>query len=107
MPWMLRHRQLSLPERWRHLAVAGATCLLVLAPWTIRNVRTFEEFVPLSTNGNELIMYANCDEAYNGRLIGFWSFDCQEQLPGRVRRSGGRRVAEGRVLAGGGCRLRP
>ncbi len=54
MPWMLRHRQLSLPDRWRHLAVAGATCLLVLAPWTIRNVRTFEEFVPLSTNGNEV-----------------------------------------------------
>ena len=79
MPWMLRHRQLSLPERWRHLAVAGATCLLVLAPWMIRNARTFEEFVPLSTNGSELIVYANCDEVYHGRLIGFWSFRCQER----------------------------
>ncbi len=99
MPWMLRHRQLSLRDRWRHLVVAGATCLLVLAPWTIRNLRTFEEFVPLSTNGNELIVYANCDEVYNGRLIGFWSFDCQEQYRDRVRRSGGRRVAGGGVLA--------
>jgi 4-amino-4-deoxy-L-arabinose transferase-like glycosyltransferase len=79
MPWMLGHRPLPLGERWRHLVVAGATCVLVLAPWTIRNLRTFEEFVPLSTNGNELIVYANCDQAYNGRLIGFWSFDCQEQ----------------------------
>ena len=79
MPWMLRHRPLSLRERWRHLLVAGATCVLVIAPWTIRNLRTFEEFVPLSTNGNELIVYANCDQAYSGRLIGFWSFDCQEQ----------------------------
>ena len=36
-------------------------------------------FVPLSTNGNELIMYANCDDTYSGRLIGFWSFACQER----------------------------
>jgi len=79
MPWMLGHRQLPVRERWQHLVVAGAACVLVLAPWTIRNLRTFEEFVPLSTNGNELVVYANCDQAYNGRLIGFWSFDCQEQ----------------------------
>ena len=81
-------------ERWRQLIVAGATCVLVLAPWTIRNLRTFEEFVPLSTNGNELIVYANCDEVYNGRLIGFWSFDCQERYRNRVRRPGGRRIEE-------------
>lgn len=78
MPWMLLHRRVPHVERWRHLIVAGATCVLVLAPWTIRNLRTFDEFVPLSTNGNELIVYANCDDAYNGRLVGFWSFDCQE-----------------------------
>jgi 4-amino-4-deoxy-L-arabinose transferase-like glycosyltransferase len=78
-PWMLLDRALSWRERWRHLVVAGAACVLVLAPWTIRNLTTFEELVPLSTNGNELIVYANCDEAYNGRLIGFWSFRCQEE----------------------------
>ncbi|HEX4983652.1 MAG TPA: glycosyltransferase family 39 protein [Ilumatobacteraceae bacterium] len=83
MPWMLGDRQLPLVDRWRHLVVAGAACVLVLAPWTIRNLRTFEELVPLSTNGNELIVYANCDQAYNGRLIGFWSFDCQEQYRDR------------------------
>ena len=40
--------------------------------------------MPLSTNGNELFVYANCDEVYSGKYLGFWQFDCQEQL----RRSG-------------------
>ena len=106
MPWMLRHRRLPLRERWRHLVVAGATCVLVLAPWTIRNLRTFEEFVPLSTNGNELIVYANCDQAYNGRLIGFWSFDCQEQY--RTQFGDPAATSRRRPCSGGrGSRLRP
>ena len=68
-----------LAARWRHLVLAGAACVVVLAPWTIRNATTFEVFVPLSTNGNELIMYANCEDTYSGRLLGFWSFDCQQR----------------------------
>lgn len=77
VPWFLRRCELTWRQRWTHLAVAGAACIGVLAPWTIRNLTTFEEFVPLSTNGNELLMYANCDDSYYGRLIGYWSFDCQ------------------------------
>ncbi len=79
MPWMLRNYDLDLGDRWRHLVLAGATCLMVLAPWTARNLTTFEEFVPLSENGNELLVYANCDLTYSGRLVGYWAFDCQEQ----------------------------
>jgi hypothetical protein len=77
VPWFLRRRGLTRRHRWTHLVVAGTACVAVLAPWTIRNAVTFEEFVPLSTNGNELLMYANCDDSYHGRLIGYWSFDCQ------------------------------
>ena len=77
VPWILGHRALSLATRWRQLLVSGAACLVVLAPWTIRNLTTFDVFVPISTNSNELIMYANCPDTYSGRLLGFWSFDCQ------------------------------
>jgi 4-amino-4-deoxy-L-arabinose transferase-like glycosyltransferase len=76
-PWVLLTRQLAWRRRWQHLVVAGATCVAVLAPWTIRNLTTFDDFVPVSTNGNELIVYANCPDVYAGRLIGFWSFQCQ------------------------------
>jgi hypothetical protein len=80
MPWMLRDRLVSIGRRWRDLVVAGAACVAVLAPWTIFNVPRFEVFVPLSTNGNELHVYSNCDDVYSGKFIGFWSFECQERI---------------------------
>lgn len=79
-PWILFRRELALRSRIKNIAVAALACLIVLAPWFIRNARSFEELVPLSTNGNELFVYANCDEAYSGKFLGFWLFDCQEQL---------------------------
>ena len=78
-PWILGHRDIPWASRWRQLLLAGAACVAVLVPWTVRNVTTFEPFVPLSTNSNELIMYANCEDTYSGRLLGFWSFACQER----------------------------
>ena len=80
VPWLLTHRDLPRRERWRQLVAAGLACLVVLAPWMIRNARSFDDFVPLSTNGNELFVYANCDETYSGKFLGFWLYDCQDQL---------------------------
>ena len=79
-PWIFLRRELSLRARAKNIVIAALACLIVLAPWFIRNTRSFEEVVPLSTNGNELFVYANCDEAYSGKFMGFWLFDCQEQL---------------------------
>ena len=79
-PWIFLRRELSLRTRVKNIVIAALACLVVLAPWFVRNTRSFEEVVPLSTNGNELFVYANCDEAYSGKFLGFWLFDCQEQL---------------------------
>ena len=27
-----------------------------------------------------MLVYANCDDAYYGKFLGFWSFDCQERI---------------------------
>ena len=80
LPLILRKQALALRERWKQIVLAGLACLVVLAPWMVRNLLTFEEFVPLSTNGNEVLVYANCDEAYSGKFLGFWYFDCQERI---------------------------
>ena len=55
-------------------------CLLLLGPWTVRNLAAFETAVPLSTNGNELHVYSNCDQTYNGKFLGFWLFACQQEI---------------------------
>ena len=66
--------------RWlRHIAVMGGVALLVLAPWTIRNLMTFDHVVPVSTNSEEVLYYANCPDVYHGPLIGWWSFNCQQE----------------------------
>ncbi len=72
----------------RHGALMAATAVGLVAPWTVRNLVQFEERVPISTNSEEVLFYANCDDTYAGRLIGYWSFNCQE----RARQE---RVAQG------------
>lgn len=80
LPWILSLRSVAFRTRVLHLAGAGVACLLVLAPWMIRNLNTFANFVPLSTNSNEVIEYANCPDSYHGEFAGYWSFNCQERI---------------------------
>src|SRR3954466_10249966 len=61
---------------WRAFAVACAAFALVLAPWTIRNLTTFDEPVLISGNANGIWIGANCPETYHGPLIGYWRFQC-------------------------------
>jgi peptidoglycan/LPS O-acetylase OafA/YrhL len=67
------------PRWWLHAGLMGVVALGLLAPWTIRNLIRFEEPVPVSTNSEEVLFYANCPESYSGALIGYWSFNCQER----------------------------
>ena len=67
-------------RRWRPLAAAFAACVLVIAPWTIRNLVTFDAPVLISTNANTVWIGANCDETYHGPLKGHWSFRCFEPV---------------------------
>ncbi len=80
VPWIMLTRTLSCGVRFRHLVVTTAACIAVLAPWMVRNAVTFEKFVPLSTNGNEVMVYANCATAYNGQFVGYWDFQCQQTV---------------------------
>lgn len=80
VPVVLGFKVLPLKRRLVHLLLAAVSCIAILAPWSIRNARSFEVFVPLSTNGNELFVYANCPPVYEGKFLGFWLFQCQEDL---------------------------
>ena len=62
----------------RATALAGAAagcCAVVLSPWAIRNLATFDRPVFLST-GSSVLAGANCDATYHGPLVGLWDFGC-------------------------------
>jgi 4-amino-4-deoxy-L-arabinose transferase-like glycosyltransferase len=72
---------LFVPLTWRERsfkagAVMVAAFALVVAPWTVRNLSTFEQPVLISTNSNSVFAGANCEPVYHGALIGLWSFSC-------------------------------
>jgi 4-amino-4-deoxy-L-arabinose transferase-like glycosyltransferase len=80
VPWVLRTRSRPANLRWRDLLLGIVACVGVVAPWSIRNAIVFDKFVPLSTNSNELIVYANCVDTYSGKFLGYWSYDCQQRI---------------------------
>ena len=81
---LLANLRANFKENVRDLTVAGAACVMVMAPWAIRNAMRFEHFVPISTNSDEVLVYANNPFAYgtveNGRFLGFWFYPWQDEL---------------------------
>src|SRR4051794_29520618 len=57
-------------------AVATVACVLVVAPWTIRNAVQFDAFVPISTNDATVLAGANCPLTYHGVDLGGWNIKC-------------------------------
>jgi 4-amino-4-deoxy-L-arabinose transferase-like glycosyltransferase len=77
---------LVIPVVWRSRpagrsrgALAGAAalaCLVVIAPWLIRNEVAFGRFVLISTNNQTVIAGANCAQTYHGVNAGGWDITC-------------------------------
>lgn len=63
-------------RRWRSLALAVGAFVLVLTPWTVRNLVSFDRPVLISNNANGVWAGANCPATYRGDLIGSWRFQC-------------------------------
>lgn len=66
----------SWAQRLRSLGVAAVVSMVVVAPWVVRNLTTFEEPVLFSVGAGFVLKVGNCDETYHGPLLGYWSLDC-------------------------------
>lgn len=58
------------------VVVAGATYWLVISPWIIHNLERFDRPVFLSYGAAGVLPQANCDQTYDGPLLGYWSGKC-------------------------------
>jgi len=98
-PVVLRRRGLPLGAKVRAGLAAGACGLLVLVPWSARNLAAFDQPVLLSTNSDEVLYYANCPDSYGlpdphapagtegaqvAGQLGYWSFNCQQRERARA-----------------------
>jgi 4-amino-4-deoxy-L-arabinose transferase-like glycosyltransferase len=72
---------LPMRARLEHIGVLVAAFAVVLAPWTIRNLTTFEKPVLISTNSEGVWVGANCRQTYYGPIIGLWDFPCYGKRP--------------------------
>jgi 4-amino-4-deoxy-L-arabinose transferase-like glycosyltransferase len=61
---------------WRPMLALVAACVVVLAPWTIRNLSAFDRLTLISHNDSTVLAGANCDRTYRGADLGGWRFDC-------------------------------
>jgi 4-amino-4-deoxy-L-arabinose transferase-like glycosyltransferase len=68
--------------RWRHLAAVAAAAVVVLAPWMVRNLTTFDKPFLISTNSEAIWAGANCHQTYYTDQIGAWIFNCYGPRPG-------------------------
>lgn len=65
VPLVLWRREAGWKVAVPRIAVASLVVLAVLSPWTIRNARTMDAFIPLSTNGGETL-WAGHNPGANG-----------------------------------------
>ncbi|MDZ7673456.1 MAG: glycosyltransferase family 39 protein [Acidimicrobiales bacterium] len=72
LPWGLSGAWL---DRVRRIALVALVAVLVVAPWTVRNLIRFEEPVAVSTNDGLTLVGANCDPSYFD-AVGFWYLQC-------------------------------
>jgi 4-amino-4-deoxy-L-arabinose transferase-like glycosyltransferase len=81
LPLIMWTKDLAWAQRGKLLAVAAAAVVLILGPWVVRNLTTFEEPFLLSSNSDQVLRVANCDVVYDGYLVGFYAIRCGGGIP--------------------------
>ena len=76
VPLILSSRSVARRRRVEWLAIATASMVILLVPWTIYNLPRFQHVVILSDNSGFAVAQGNCDPAYYGPHIGSYVSAC-------------------------------
>lgn len=78
-------------QRVAFVLAAGVAYALVISPWVAFNMARFEQPVMLSYGAAGVLPQANCDETYDGPLLGYWSGSCAfpsaDEIPELAKRN--------------------
>ena len=76
VPTVLLVPAITRVDRVKFLGVMAVVAVLIMGPWVVRNLTTFDEPTVLGTGFGWVLAYGNCDATYSGSLLGYWSDDC-------------------------------
>jgi 4-amino-4-deoxy-L-arabinose transferase-like glycosyltransferase len=83
VPMVLLLRDTAFRRKFALLCVAGAACVLPVAPWIAYNLHRYEKTVTLSVGFDYSLAQGSCDQTYYGELIGYYFLPCMgERLVG-------------------------
>lgn len=63
--------------RWQMLGVMALVGLVVVGPWVVRNLTTFEKPTTLGTGFGWVLLDGSCDAVFYGDKLGYWDDSCQ------------------------------
>jgi 4-amino-4-deoxy-L-arabinose transferase-like glycosyltransferase len=72
IPIAWRVRDATILRRIGLAALVVVAAVIVVAPWSVRNQRTFHSFVPVSNSLVQIVDGANCRLTYGGPFLGSW-----------------------------------
>ena len=75
IPFLFSRRE-RFGHRLRTVVVIGGLCLVVIAPWWIRNLTEFRNPTFLATGNGVVLQVSNCDGTYSGQFLGYWDIKC-------------------------------
>jgi hypothetical protein len=76
LPFLLRGSGGDFRQRFKVCLVGGAVGAVLIAPWLVRNMTTFDRPVTLASGAGTVAQGANCDTTYYGSLLGYWDPRC-------------------------------
>src|SRR5439155_7878935 len=76
LPTLLLVPRVATRKRFELLGVVAVVAVLVVGPWTIRNLTTFEKPSLLGNGFGWVLAYGSCDAAFSGPRLGYWDDSC-------------------------------
>ncbi len=76
IPTLLLIPGLATRDRLKLLGVTALVAVVVVGPWAVRNLTTFEKPSLLGNGFGWVLLYGSCDAAFSGPHLGYWDDSC-------------------------------
>ena len=76
LPTLLLLPRVATRRRLELFGVVVAVALVVVGPWAVRNLTTFEKPSLLGNGFGWVLLYGSCDAAFSGPHLGYWDDSC-------------------------------